>query len=283
MSWPVRRAVALGAAVGLLAGCSTSDDAGGAGDAGGGVPAPAGTVEYRPGMTASTSLPDGAPQGVVVLVPGGGWSSADPSGLAPLSQDLVDGGLAVVTITYGTAGTGDRFPVPVDDVRCAVGVAADQVPGVPVVVVGHSAGAHLASLAGLVPQASAQGRETCEVPEAQADGVVGLAGPYDVAATGGLAQDLFGTAQAQDAERWREGNPLAQAAERPGLPFLLVHGDEDTVVPMSFTDAFADELVAGGHDVTVERLAGVDHADVYLPDVVGPLILEWVGSAVGQG
>ena len=241
----------------------------------------AGSTEYRDGLPATVDLPTGTePAAVVVLVPGGGWSSADPGGLLPLATALVDAGLAVVTITYGTSGTDAYYPEPVDDVRCAVAFAAAQVPGVPVVLVGHSAGAQLVALVGLVPEPDPAGAGDCAYPDRAADAVVGLAGPYDVTRTGGLARNLFGVGQDEDAELWAAGNPLTWADERSEVPVLLVHGESDSDVPTSFTSDFAALLDDGGHDVTVELVPGADHGDVYQPDTVAELLIEWVGGTV---
>lgn len=277
---PVRRTSAVACtvvALGGLAGCAPG--ATDATDARGTTPTPA-AVEYRPGLAASVAVPDGPADAVVVLVPGGGWSTADPAGLAPLADLLVDVGLAVVTVTYGTAGSGSSYPAPADDVACAVAFAADQVPDVPVVAVGHSAGAHLAVLAALAPDVRDEPETPCAYPQHPADGVVGLAGPYDVARTDGMALSLFGVDPAEAPEVWAEGNPHTWADARPDLPVLLVHGEDDDVVPTWFTTSLADDLTAGGHDVAVELLPGTDHMDVILPEVVGDLIGDWVHDVV---
>lgn len=235
--------------------------------------------EYRPGRAASTDLPAGDARAVVVLVPGGGWSTADPGGLAPLADALVADGLAVVTVTYGTSSTGSAYPEPADDVVCAVSYAATEVPDVPVVVVGHSAGAHLALLAALAPERAITG-EPCPHPAHPADGVVGLAGPYDVTRTGGMARDLFGESESAAPEAWTDGNPVTWAAERPDLPVLLVHGEADDVVPTWFTTDLAADLEATGHDVRTALLPEVDHMQVIRPEVVGELVAGWVDEAV---
>lgn len=236
--------------------------------------------EYLPGLSASVDLPEGEPGAVVVLVPGGSWTTADPTGLAPLAADLTAGGYAVVTITYGTSSTGAVHPRPALDIACAVAYAAEQVPEVPVVLVGHSAGAHLAALVGLAPD-----REdaTCPYRPAAADAVVGLAGPYDVARSGAVAESLFGGSLSEDEDLWRDGNPLTWVGEHPEVPYLLVHGEDDDVVPMSFTDAFATALADAGHEVAVERLPGVDHLTIFTPEAVGDLVAEWVGRTVLGG
>jgi acetyl esterase/lipase len=246
---------------------------------GGAPPRPAaepGVGEYLAGLPATVQVPDGDPAAVVVLVPGGGWTTADPTGLAPLAQHLLAAGNAVVTITYGTSSTGASWPVPADDVRCAVAFAGEQVPDAPVVLVGHSAGAHLAAVVGLAPD----GEGFCPYAPRSADAVVGLAGPYDVSATRGLAGNLFGVAEPEAVDLWAEGNPLLLAGGRADVPFLLVHGSEDGVVPEPFARAFEGTLAAAGHPVDLVVVEGADHGGVVLPDLVGDLLTRWVVEAV---
>jgi len=250
----------------LLVGCAGDD---GAAD----VPTTRGPGEYLPGLGVSVDLPAEAPAAVVVLVPGGGWQTADPESWSPLAADLADNGLAAVTITYGTSSTDSHYPRPVDDIACAVAYAAEQVPGVPVVLLGHSAGAELVALVGLVPD-----REdaTCPYAPYAPDAVVGLAGPYDVSRVGDIAESLFGVPESDDPELWRDGNPFTWTAERPDVPYLLVFGEADDVVPEVLTDDFAAALTEGGHDVTVEKLPGVTHETVYTAPVIGDLLVAWI-------
>jgi acetyl esterase/lipase len=252
----------------LLASCSggaqTSDSDDG--------PASPGAGEYLPGRSATVD-PATDPQAVVVLVPGGGWSDVDPTGFRPLAAELADAGLTVVTVTYGTSSTGDFYPRPVDDVACAVAFAAEQVPDLPVVLVGHSAGAHLSLMAGLVPD---RDDPECPYPPRAADAVVGLAGPYDVAITGWHGENLFGVPKNQDPELWREGNPLTWVDERPDLPVLLAHGDADSLVGVFFTEDMADALEGAGHPVTMELLSGREHNDLFRPEVIADLLVAWV-------
>lgn len=212
----------------------------------------------------------------MVLVPGGSWRSADPTGMHVLADDLVRDGLATLTITYGTAGTGDHHPVPVQDLTCATAFAADRVPDVPVILLGHSAGAHLAALAGLAPEQGA----SCDAPAHAADAVVGLAGPYDVERVGPLATQLFDASRGEEPALCAQGNPLTWVEERPDVPFLLVHGQDDDVVPRVFTDVFAAALRAAGHDVAVVTYPGVDHLQVIDPDVVADDVVRWVAGTV---
>lgn len=219
-----------------------------------------------------------APATVVVLVPGGGWASADPAGLVPLAQWLADRGAVVSTTTYRTAADEAYFPTPAQDVACAMArtVALTRAAGVEVgevVLVGHSAGAQLAALVGLTGTRFAVG---CSDDPVAADRVVGLAGPYDVVAAASYATNLFGP-DLPDPADWAAGDPGTYAAERPDLPVLLVHGREDPTVPVAATTAFARQLEAGGHDVTVAYLDGVDHVGVIGATVAGPVVADWLG------
>jgi acetyl esterase/lipase len=245
--------------------------------------APATSVEYLPGRAADVYLPRAARSApVVVLVPGGGWRTAERAGLAPLARALAAGGVVAVNITYRAADDGGRFPQMAGDVVCAVDFAVDRarrsgvVPG-PVVVAGHSAGAHLAALAALAPD---RFRAGCPYPAARAQGLTGLAGVYDVTGLPGVAEPLFGVPLSEDPARWRDGNPLTLAGAAGGTPAglraLLVHGTGDTVVPPSSTTGFAAVLEDAGVPVTVRLPAGLDHGEVYAADVAAAPLLTWI-------
>jgi acetyl esterase/lipase len=244
------------------------------------VATPEAGEEVLPGVTAVVTEPAGSPSGVVVaLVPGGGWVSADPSGLAPLAEELAASGAVVVRLTYRTATDGVYFPAPLEDVGCGIAFAATQASSAPdgagptVAVVGHSAGAVLAAVAALDPDA-ATGPD-CPYPPADPDLLVGLAGPYDVVAAADLAAALFGPDN-PDPVDWDAGNPVAQAGLRPDLPVLLAHGAADPLVPVEFSEQFAEALRQGGHPVELQTLDGVDHDTVYSAENAGPVITDWI-------
>jgi acetyl esterase/lipase len=218
---------------------------------------------------------------IVVLVPGGGWYSADPGGLVPLAEELAAAGFVAATTTYRAAVDGERFPVPVEDVLCAAASAVEQAREsgrtAPLVLVGHSAGAHLAALAALRPDLAAK---ECPHPAVEPDAVVGLAGAYDVRGIERLAVNLFGVPEQDDRELWHEGDVLAWVDERRSLPVLLVHGDADDVVPVAMSRELAAALSAADHPVQLEVLPGVDHNRVYQVDVVAPVLVAWLGRAL---
>ena len=242
------------------------------------------TADYLPGVAADVYLPPSAPTHppVVLLVPGGGWVTADRRGLSALADSLAGDGMVVVNATYRAAGAGARFPVPVQDIVCAIDFAAAQArvagyqPG-PVVVVGHSAGAQLAALAAL---ATDHFRTNCPYPASSVDGLVGLAGPYDVMDFQSLALPLFGATAAADPTDWRDGNPMTWLAA-PGnrsLHVLLAHGTADDMVSSTATTNFGAALRAAGFPVTVTMVAGAGHGDIYRPAVIAQPIVTWIAG-----
>lgn len=74
---------------------------------------------------------------------------------------------------------------------------------------------------------------------------------------------------------WAAGNPLTHAASRPDVPVLLLHGKADDTA--SFTTQLADALKDGGHQVTVDLIAGADHSGIYQSDVAAARLIDWIG------
>lgn len=265
--------LAIGLLAAVLAGCTTSPDPGSPG-----LP----SQDYLPGRSARLHLPEATedPVPVVLLIPGGGWQTADPAGLVPLADALAGAGMVGVTITYLAGQDGAQFPQPVQDVACAAGFAVDRAraegytPG-PLVVLGHSAGAHLAALAATADPAPA---DDCPYPPVTISGLVGLAGVYDTGAFEFALVDFFGSARADDPDRWAQGDPIARVAAGGGddLRVLLRHGDADDVVPVSQSQAFEAVLRSAGIPVRLDVLPGIGHGGVFSAEVSAQPVVDWV-------
>jgi acetyl esterase/lipase len=281
----VPRRACLVAVVALL----TAVAAGCAGSGTGGEPGPnsptttpsAGPVthDYRPGLAAFPHLPEGVTEApVVVMVPGGGWATADPTGLEPLAAALAAQGVVAMPVVIRAAADGVAYPTPVEDVLCALadGAATATEAGIrptALVLLGHSSGAHLSALATLAPD---QYAPKCDDPLVPPDALVGLAGPYDIANFSDAAANLF--APDADEATWDAANPMLLAARRPEVPVLLLHGDADETVPAQFSQDFAAALRSGGHQVTLSILPGVNHGEVYSAPVAAAPVVEWLHS-----
>ncbi len=145
---------------------------------------------------------------------------------------------------------GGGWPGTAQAVSDAVGAAVAAAGGRPVVVVGHSAGGHLA---------------LWSAREHPVAAVVSLAGVCDLRAAvdlsdgavrdfaGGAPDDAF-YAAASPAERL----PL-------GVPALLIHGDEDENVPIEQSRSFAAAARAAGDECELRELRAAEHFEVVDP------------------
>lgn len=235
------------------------------------------TTTTLPEIGATVLVPEGeGPFPTVVLVHGGGWVTGSPALMAGLASYLTENGYLTVNTAYTLAGETPGFPQAVDDVACAIRYAGAHPQGDgSVTVVGHSAGAHIGALAALDEGSYGEGCPIGTV--ALVDRLVGLAGPYQVARLGPLLFPFFGVTPADDPELWEAGDPLAQVEGNPGLRVLLLHGEEDTLVDLSFATDFAAALTDAGKEVQVEIIPDADHSDMYDPDYVGAVIVDWLG------
>src|SRR5262249_8419871 len=171
----------------------------------------------------------------------------DRAHVAPLAEALAAIGYIVATPEYRRTGqTGGGWPETFDDVRRAV----DTIPALlrydqrgMVVLAGHSAGGHLALWA-------AKG--------AAVDGVAALARVADLRAASELDLDsgavaaLLGGGPDAVAERYAQADPMARLPL--GVRCVLVHGDIDRQVPVTFSRRYADAARAVGDVVRLDLL-----------------------------
>lgn len=141
-----------------------------------------------------------------------------------------------------------------------------------VVAIGHSAGGHLALW--LAGRHKLPVRSPLFTPDPLAlRGVISLAGVADLTAMADWHQargvplsespvpGLLGGTPAERPERLACACPARLAPL--GVPTILIHGENDEIVPLSVSEAYAG---AAGHEATLTPLAGVDHFAPIDPD-----------------
>ncbi len=203
---------------------------------------------------------------MVVLLHGGFWRSDYAADLMdPLVDSLVDEGFAVWNLEYRRVGqNGGGFPGTLLDVATGIDELADlatdhNLDTDRVLVVGHSAGGHLAlwanGRAGFAPEAMGGG------PAVEPLLAVGLAAVTDLRAAsdlglGGRATDQLIGGRPKEVE---EGYATAQPDLSIGT-VVLFHGTDDDIVPVS------QALDAASHpNVDVRVIDDADHFDVIDP------------------
>ncbi|MFI6028055.1 alpha/beta hydrolase fold domain-containing protein [Amycolatopsis magusensis] len=212
----------------------------------------------------------------VLYLHGGGWrrgSRRTPlPGFEHLAGELAARGFRVATADYRLSGEA-TFPAPLEDVRAALEFVRDDRP---LLVWGESAGAHLGLLAAL----------TGEPGSATVDGVVAwfpptdlLGLPADRHASGAPPEEfsrealLLGAEPEAVPELARAASPLT-FAHAGAPPVLLMHGEDDDLVPAAQSVRLADALRAAGAPVETlwvpgarHRWAGADPASVIAPSI----------------
>ena len=259
------------------------------------------TVAYgpRPDHLVDVRLPRGTgPAPLVVVVHGGFWSAEwDRAHAGPQSEGLADAGFVVATVEYHRVGMpGGGWPGTFDDVAAVADhvprLVAAAVPGrvspdVAPVLVGHSAGGHLALWAAgrhRLPAASPWHRPS-PVPLA---GVVSLAGMADLvdAESRGLgdhaARALLGGRPDEVPDRYAAASPAQRLPL--GVRTALVHGAVDPAVPVACSRTYALAAAQAGDDVLLHELQGVGHFELIDPLAAAwPTVLAAVRSLTAPG
>jgi acetyl esterase/lipase len=223
-------------------------------------------LRYGAGPSQFLDVRHGAGSGqrpLVVCLHGGYWRARyDLTHLGHLCAGLAARGFTTANIEYRRLGEpGVGFPEMSSDVRAAFAFLEARFGAVWPVVVGHSAGGHLALWAGREGLAS---RVVALAP------VSDLAGASRLALSDGVADELLATttlAAASPAHRL----PV-------GCPVVLLHGTADDTVPYPMSEAFVQKATASGGDVRLVPLQGGGHYELIDP---GSPAFEAVVAALG--
>jgi acetyl esterase/lipase len=214
-------------------------------------------------QVAELFAPEGKPLGTAVLVHGGFWRAAyDRHLMDDLCHDLAGRDWVAWNLEYRRLGDGGGWPATFEDVEAGIAqirLGSSEPPG-PFVVVGHSAGGHLALWA------AARGLATHAVSQA---GVTDLAEAARLGLSGGVVHELVSP------ERYPLASPAAMLPL--GVPQLLVHGERDDIVPVHLSRDYHAAAVAVGDAVDLVTLPGVGHYEHLDPgSTPWRAVIEWL-------
>lgn len=201
---------------------------------------------------------------VLIVLHGGAWARGErPKGWTG-HRRFVEAGFAVVSVQYRLSGVA-KAPAAVEDVRCAMAWIArvaerEGLDARRIVLMGTSAGAHLALMAGFARPAD--GLDICG-PGPRAAAIIDLYGPSDL-----RAQSL-GTWSSPSIGKWVGEGPqgAAMAARMSPItlvregqpPTFIVHGDADPVVPLAASTMLKAALDRAGVPSELHVVPGGGH------------------------
>ena len=198
--------------------------------------------------TPSSEHPKGS---VLVFFYGGGWKSGDKDDYRFVGRSLSKSGYTVAIPDYRLYPQ-VSFPAFVEDGAAAVAAVAERLDR-PIVLIGHSAGSHIAIMLTLDRKwMSAAGRDV----DATVEATIGLSGPYDFLPLSDDLQPILAP------DNNAEGSQPISYVRGDASPILLLHGTGDTTVLPRNTENLATALTALGGDVTVKTYPKVGHASM---------------------
>jgi len=234
-------------------------------------------------------LPEQAGRGrpAVVQIHGGAWVIGDKrnQGL-PLLHHLAAHGWVCFNVNYRLSPAA-TFPDHLVDIKRAIAWIREHADdyGVDptfVAVTGGSAGGHLATLAALT-EGDPRYQPGFEDADASVQACAPIYGVYDLCdrlgiRSPGYISRLIGPIvlkafYEEEPERFRDASPIDRVhAHAP--PFLVVHGDRDTLSPLEDARLFVERLLEVSESpVLFAEMAGAQHAfDVLLSPRSAPVV-----------
>ncbi len=208
---------------------------------------------------------------VIIFVHGGGWQSGSKeSAIFTQLQTFAEDGYFCVSINYRLTGEAE-YPAQIEDCKCAVrflranaqkwNLDTDRFGAW-----GSSAGGHLVALLGTTAGVDQlEGVGGYENFSSRVQAVVDWFGPVDLAKSysGHLNAEspegkLLGKSFPNDLKKIALANPITFVTP-DDAPFLILHGDADTVVPPKMSEELAHSLTAVQVEATYILFPGEKH------------------------
>lgn len=217
------------------------------------------------------------PRPVIIWIHGGGWLAGSKDGCPPLSQGFVQRGYAVASIGYRLSSDAN-FPAQIEDCKAAVRwlrahAKEYQLDVDHFAAWGSSAGGHLATLLGTSGDAKQFDVGDNLEQSSRVQAVCDYYGPTDLLQMD--AHALVGAALKHDAPDSPEakliGGPIQENVDKAKLanpivyvdkncpPFLIVHGDQDPLVPHHQSELLFEALKSAGISARFHTITGAGH------------------------
>ncbi|MBB5515503.1 acetyl esterase/lipase [Rubricella aquisinus] len=211
-------------------------------------------ISYGPAPRMAYDLytPDDPTGPILIYVHGGSWDEGDKGIYRFLGTGFAGDGLEVAIPNYRLSPE-VVFPAFVEDIALAVREIRDDLgPDRPLFLMGHSAGAQIASLIAYDPRYLAEvGLDQCVIA-----GFIGVSGPYDFLP---IINPRYKRVFPEDT---RPESQAINFADGPKPPSLLLHGTADVIVHEEDSILMAQALSDAGNLVELKRYEGNGHIDI---------------------
>ena len=228
-------------------------------------------IHYGPALTLDVyrrRSPRSEPAPCLVYVHGGSWGGGDPRRVfRTVVHHMASQGWVVMTIRYPLSPTA-TFPEHVIGVNRALhwlraeGAGAFGLDPDRIALAGGSAGAHLASLAAL---SNGNHQPGFELADTSVKAAIVLYGIYDFVNRNKARADwplipvrVMKATVTEAPDRYRDASPVDQVrGDAP--PFIVIHGTNDSLVPIAEAEFFVNTLRNAGAPVQFLRVRWAQH------------------------
>ncbi len=214
------------------------------------------------------------PVPLVIWIHGGGWAAGSKDQCPPLRQDFVAHGYAVASIGYRLSQHA-IFPAQIQDCKAGIrwlrahakdyGLDPDRFG-----VWGSSAGGHLVALVGTSGDVKDFDVGANLDVSSRVQAVCDFFGPTDFqrfvttpgfeshAVAGSPESRLLGGVVAEQKKQADSANPITYV-DKNDPPFLIMHGDKDTTVPINQSEGLFEALKKAGVSAHFHTIQGAGH------------------------
>lgn len=218
---------------------------------------------------------------LLVYLCGGGFAEVDRNVWIPELVYFAKRGYAVASLEYSVTSL-TRFPMQIEDIKsgirflrkhaCQYGIDPDRI-----LIMGESAGAYFSALAGVTSQVKDYDKgENLDI-SSSVNAVVCLYPPTKVnlkslpSLDGNLPSDVT-----------RYADIMSYITPKTP-PFLILHGDNDNIVPLWHSELLYSALQGKGIESNLFVIEGANHADRhFFQDEVKKLIIDFLDKHLGS-
>jgi acetyl esterase/lipase len=218
---------------------------------------------------------------IIVWICGGGFTEVDRNVWMPEMTWFTKHGWAVASIDYSVVYR-SRYPELVEDVK--LGIRFLKAHGAEfgldtnrMVLMGESAGGYLSAFCGLTGKEKKFDKGDYKEYSSEVQAAIPWYPPCRM-------KDLE-----VDPERvtvpydYRQYEDVDKYVSKDAPPFLILHGNGDTLVPVSQGEMLYDAMSRAGADVSMIILEGAEHADAaFVQNETKQMILDFINDKLGM-